>query len=318
MPLNYLIFRMLGRTEYAWFVVPLIAIVGAVAVARVARLDIGFARSQNELAVLELQPDYSRGHLTRVVAIYNSLSTSYEVRFDSIHSVASPMDAPWTYDAGVAAATNSFRTSPAGGPVLTGFSVDSNRIGMLHAEQIVDLGGTIRLLRDEAPEDGGRPGTWTLINDTDADLSDAVVVRGEDDSRVSVAIVGDCPATADSRLRFGEKSGNAMGPGEDKLSASLWRALVNSWNLSPGECRLVARIEKRFPGMQITPATTQVSGETVLVAHLLYPAAALPSKDLNLITDFRRVQTELSGDGPTGEITDETIDETATGTAESP
>ena len=95
-PINYLVFRLVGRLEYAWLAVPLIAIGGAVWVARAARLDIGFARKQTELAVLELQPDYHRGHLTRVIAIYNSLSSSYELQFDSVEAVAVPIaDRQW-------------------------------------------------------------------------------------------------------------------------------------------------------------------------------------------------------------------------------
>ncbi|NND98604.1 MAG: hypothetical protein HKN47_14885, partial [Pirellulaceae bacterium] len=77
-PINYLVFRIIGRLEYAWLAVPFIALGGAVWVARAARLDIGFARSQTELALFEMQPDYERGHLCRVMAIYNSLSDSYE------------------------------------------------------------------------------------------------------------------------------------------------------------------------------------------------------------------------------------------------
>ena len=81
---------MIGRLEYAWFAVPVIAIGGAAFVARAARLDIGFARSQTQLAMVEMQPDYPRGHLSRVVAIYNSLSSSYDVQFRTIDGAAGP------------------------------------------------------------------------------------------------------------------------------------------------------------------------------------------------------------------------------------
>ncbi len=90
-PVNYLIFRLIGRLEYAWLAVPLIAFGGAIWVARAARLDIGFARSQTEMSFLEMQPGYSRGHLSRVVAIYNSLSNTYDIEFKTIDAAAAPV-----------------------------------------------------------------------------------------------------------------------------------------------------------------------------------------------------------------------------------
>ena len=47
-----------------------------------AQLNIGFARSQNEIAVVEMQPGYSRAHVARYTALYTSLATRYEFRLD--------------------------------------------------------------------------------------------------------------------------------------------------------------------------------------------------------------------------------------------
>src|SRR5208283_3004798 len=71
-PLNWGIFRLLGRIEWAWIAAPIIAIFGAVVVTKAAHLNIGFARSQTEVDIVELQPDYSRAHLTRYTALYTS------------------------------------------------------------------------------------------------------------------------------------------------------------------------------------------------------------------------------------------------------
>ncbi len=94
-PINYLIFRLMGRLEYAWLAVPVIAVGGAIWVARAARLDIGFARSQTELAVLELPANYSRGHLTRIIAIYNSLSSRYDIDFKTIDGAPRLSTSTW-------------------------------------------------------------------------------------------------------------------------------------------------------------------------------------------------------------------------------
>ena len=60
-PLNWLLFRLIGRVEWAWIAAPLIAIGCTVIVVHQAQLNIGFARSRNEIAVVEMQPGYSRG-----------------------------------------------------------------------------------------------------------------------------------------------------------------------------------------------------------------------------------------------------------------
>ena len=77
-PVNWVVFRLLGRVEWAWIATPIIALGGMVMVVKLAQLDIGFARSQTELAVLEMQAGYPRGHLTRYTALYTSLSTTYD------------------------------------------------------------------------------------------------------------------------------------------------------------------------------------------------------------------------------------------------
>ncbi len=51
--LNYGVFRLIGRVEYAWFAAPFIAVIGSLAVIKLAQLDIGFARSQTEIAIIE-------------------------------------------------------------------------------------------------------------------------------------------------------------------------------------------------------------------------------------------------------------------------
>ncbi|HMC10088.1 MAG TPA: hypothetical protein VKH44_02315, partial [Pirellulaceae bacterium] len=68
-PLNWLVFWLIGKVEWAWIAAPLIALVGAGAVIRLAQLDIGFARSRTEVAVLEIQGGYERAHLTRYTAL---------------------------------------------------------------------------------------------------------------------------------------------------------------------------------------------------------------------------------------------------------
>jgi hypothetical protein len=101
-PLNYVVFRLLGRLEWAWIAVPIIALGGAATVIKLARLDIGFASSQTELAVLEAHAGYSRGHVTRYSALYSSLSTAYDLHFDGTSAMAAPFSADPAYTRGIA------------------------------------------------------------------------------------------------------------------------------------------------------------------------------------------------------------------------
>ena len=77
-PGNWLVFRLLRRVEWAWIAAPLIAIGCTVMVIYLAQLNIGFARSRNEIAVVEMQAEYPRVHVARYTVLYTSLGTRYE------------------------------------------------------------------------------------------------------------------------------------------------------------------------------------------------------------------------------------------------
>ena len=275
-PINYLIFRLLGKLEYAWLAVPFIAIGGAMWVARAARLDIGFARSQTELAILELQPDYQRGHLSRVVAIYNSLSSTYEFDFKTYDAAALPMVDP-------SAASESFgdcmfKTSFGEGPTLSGFAVGSNRIRLLHAEQVIDLGGAIRRKKNE------------LINATDQELADAFVLEKDDKGVLRIATVGLVPRQASAALRFESRSAVPVSDELPMQVARLIRRLASSNVMPAGSTRLVARIDGSLADMTITPNANQTIAQTVVLAHLQHAPLPTPKADVNLLVDVRKSQ----------------------------
>ena len=81
-PANWLVFRLMGRVEWAWIAAPLIAVGCTAVVIHQAQLNIGFIRSRNAIAVVEMQPGYSRAHMTRYTSLYTSLSTNFEYRID--------------------------------------------------------------------------------------------------------------------------------------------------------------------------------------------------------------------------------------------
>lgn len=282
-PINYLLFRFLGRLEYAWLAVPVIAIGGAVWVARAARLDIGFARSQTEIAVLELQPNYQRGHLSRVVAIYNSLSSTYDVEFKTIDGAASPI---WDGGGlGTNQGTAIFRTGFTEGPVLAGLAVGSNQVRMLHAEEMIDVGGSIVLRADDQ-----------LTNQTAHELFDALVVEKSESGEVRIAMVGPCESGSTSKLRFRDISTPAITDELPMQTIRMIRRLASPAAMLQGSTRLIARIDGALPGMTITPDANQTSSQTIVLAHLKHAPLPDLKVDVNLIGDLRRVLTDKDED----------------------
>jgi len=183
-PLNWLVFWMIGKVEWAWLAAPLIALIGAAAVIRLAQLDIGFARSRTEVAVLEVQGGYERAHLTRYTALYSSLSSSYTLAFDDPNALAAPFPAK-KLDESLLSITQytdvAFRRG--GETALSGVQVSSNSTGMVHSEQMLNLGTsakaieTLRLIGDA--ERG-----FSVSNTTDITIRDIGVLRRVDDSPV--------------------------------------------------------------------------------------------------------------------------------------
>ena len=72
-PLNWLICRfVLNRREWAWVVVPLVALGFAIGVQRVAAYDVGFDSASDEIDLLEVHGEYPRAHLSRFASLYTT------------------------------------------------------------------------------------------------------------------------------------------------------------------------------------------------------------------------------------------------------
>jgi len=171
-PLNWLIFRAIGKVEWAWAAVPLIAIAGAVTVVKIASLDIGFARSNTQVALLEIHDDYHRGHLSQYSALYTSLSTNYAIELDNATGIALPL--------GLSQKKKRASASP---QRLTlqqslinrteNLQIQSNSTGLLHAEWMQDVGGKFRLVSDQQQPNFK---TLKLKNTTTVNLSSAGII----------------------------------------------------------------------------------------------------------------------------------------------
>ena len=261
-PVNYVVFRLMGRLEWAWLAVPFMALIGAGWVAKTVSLDLGLARNYSEVSLLELQPSYSRGHVTRFTSIYNSLSGKYEIKFDSIDAAAAPLDilrngkkefSPCVLHHGYE-----------NGLTLTNFSVPSNRTRMFHAEQIVDIGGAFELNQNN------------VVNRTSVGLINAIVVRKTEDGTIESALVGELEPGSRIRLMWNKK------PTYDIIGRLLMPFAVGE-RLPRGSTRLIGQTAKTLPGMEIVPSTPEQSATNIVIAHLTHPNHERTDGDTNLI-----------------------------------
>ena len=205
-PINWLIFRLIGKVEWAWIAAPIIAITGAVMVVRYASLDIGFVRSVTHVGMIELQSDFDRGHLTDYSALYTSLSTNYGVELDNLSGQSLPFANVSTGAFERGEQKKKVELSRTVSSELKNYLVRSNSTGLLHTEMMLDVGGSFQLSDDESE--------FSVANDTLINLEDAAVVRRDGDGALEFAWIGTLTAGDNASLEFA--------PVENDSVASVW------------------------------------------------------------------------------------------------
>ena len=277
-PLNWLLCRfILRRKELAWVIAPIISLGCAYGVERAAAVNLGYAVASDEIDLLEIQGGYSRGHLTRIASIYSTGRHDYSIsEGDNPTSLVLPMK---SFDSLRREETrfSRFETTPE--PRMREFTVQPRSLDMFRAEAIVDLGGSIVL--------EGTPESGTVVNGTDLELLDAVLIDTSTGREVVLGRIGPWPGSGSASESNEHKkpiSGLAELTEETSLGAdseSEWADLPRflarlreyRWE-SPfdrGEVRLVAWARKTQPGLTVTPALDRLRGVRLVVAHLSYP-----------------------------------------------
>jgi hypothetical protein len=287
-PLNWGIFRILGRVEWAWVAAPVIAVLGAAAVVHLAQLDIGFARSQTEISILEGQGSYARGHLTRYLALYTSLASTYEIAFDDPNAVAQPFPGQ----------SKLTRTVPitlrrSAETKLSGFQVDSVLTEFLHCEQPMDVGGSLQLIDTD-------PNNWKLRNGTDLAFSRLGVVTKTADGAIRTGWIDGLPSGAtaevgwDERLdpaalarRLGQPNTSTIGEEPQLDITRLYALALQVLKLRPGDVRLVGALAESPEGMKVTPTASQRLARHMVIWHLRYGPWPAPRTDVNMPVDVR-------------------------------
>jgi hypothetical protein len=294
-PINWLVFRLAGRVELAWLAVPLLAIGWGVAVVWLAQLDIGFARAETEVGVLEAQNGYSRAHLTRYMALYTSLSTTYDVHFEDPSALAQPLARDRQRPIGQGRTTVMLRSGA--DQQLSDFVVSSNSTEMVHSEQMVELGGAV-VWRESA---GAPP---VVENNTRLKLLGAALIRRRSASPGEAPAADDDLETVTDAAWLGEIAPGAKAevtwqPLEDAKTAidagreasdvtaakppdgvlSLRRLLQlaeDPRSLGPDDVRLVAWYDEGLPGVEADPRAPQARRKTLVLVNLRFgerPAA---------------------------------------------
>ncbi len=321
-PLNFIVFRLVGHVEWAWIAVPVITISFAVAVVRLAQLDVGFVRTESEVGIVEMQAGYPRAHVTRYTALYSSLSTVYDLRFADASALVQPLPTSRLIKDQSVTDVHFQRDLPPGRdgekwPVgLAGFAVSSNSQAMLHSEHMLDLGGPLALLQSSS-------GSWDVVNQSKLELRDAAVV-GPD----GVAWIGSLSPKRSATLRFrpaerdeATKLTVAELSGNQPMLTDVWlaerervpttarrfppetlniRQLVRlAQNNTPvGEMRLVAWTNDALPGMRIEPAASQSRHANVVIARLQPAPESAPRRDINTPSDLRKIDVPAVNEQP--------------------
>ena len=146
-PVNWLVFRTIGRVEWAWIAAPIIALIGTWIIVQRAQLDIGFVRAQTEVGILEQQPDHARTHLSRYTALYTSLSTTYDFQSPNATTLIAPFPTDPNFRMLIGQSLTPVNFTRYDDVQLTGVPISSNSTGMVHSEQIHTLDGAIRLTK---------------------------------------------------------------------------------------------------------------------------------------------------------------------------
>jgi hypothetical protein len=293
-PLNWLFFSAIGRVEWAWIAAPLIAVLGTLAVVHQAQLDIGFVRAHTEVGILELQPEYPRGHLSRYAALYTSLATTYDLEYENPTTLASPFPGSDTNPLR-RGESRTWATIERHDLVrLTDVQVNSNSTEMVHSEQMFTLDGAIQLGTSTR-------GHRQVENRSQLDLADVAILRRTENQGASLegVWIGDLKAETSAAIAFrplsqveGEvpflverQAAKEQNPRSRLEIEGLLAVAYDRTNMQPGEVRLVGRVDQLLPGEVVEPAASQISGAVMVIAHLDYPNRPPPQSDVNSAAD---------------------------------
>ena len=291
-PINWAIFRLAGKVEFAWVMAPIIAVIGAFVVARSVQLDVGFSRSQTSYGFLECHAGYDRGSLSSYLALYTSLTTNYQALFPDDKGIVTPL--PQSFDDSSSRRRLSidgydYTFASDGGVGLIKTPVLSNTTGLIYAEEMYDLQGSFDVDLDVANS------KLSIYNRSAISLRDVGIIGIGDDNKLVRSWVGDLDPDQETDCELiqpkvyekwhsqWELSPTLSRPdvilddgtkwtsselNEDLYLGKLLDTVANRYPLARGEILALGWTEENFSKLAITPQTNQDRHKTLVLLHL--------------------------------------------------
>ncbi len=280
-PLNWLICRfVLKRREWAWVVVPLVALGFAIGVQRVAAYDVGFDSASDEIDVLEIHGEYPRAHLSRFASLYTNGRGNYTISYpNNSTALALPLDNGRSIR-GEDVTTSYWQSTPV--PELIGLAVQPRSMSLFRAEEMATLAGSIRMDVDGTSR--------RIVNLSGLELRDAILIDFTGEGQRKESYLGHLAAGASVEIggtpATPPPSRVEAGPGPDPNS--ILQALRTTWERrdeNSGEIRLVAWVPKAMDGQVIDPPVDRQRGFTAVLVHVRYGPPPNPDgKNYNILT----------------------------------
>ena len=273
-PMNWLVFRLLGKVELAWLAAPFIAIAGVFVIARAVQLDVGFSRSQTSLQFIELHNRYPRGLLSSHHALYSSLTTNYKIVYPEGEGIVCPMPQPRQRSLLSAGGLLPYKIADEKGTGFQSFPVLSNTIGLVQSEEVVSLTGAISWTIDQDAK------SFQVTNESQAVIRD-VILEGSDDTGAELrAVVGTLEPGEQKKGTFDKPIESDLNwdirlPTEGQIGQDLdtfaleqnLKLIFNSYPIQHGEWIAMGWTESPLSKLQISPTTAQTRSATLVLMH---------------------------------------------------
>jgi hypothetical protein len=286
-PLNWLVCRFgFRRPELAWLITPGIILAFCVAIVQLARVNVGYDSTSQEIDVVEMFAGYPRGHVSRFTCLYSGSRERCVFRYEDVAALALPMSIGEVQRGHTIERLALDWDMAEGVPVSMGrYEVHPRSIGMVRAEEMRSFGGPIRAQR------GQRADEWIVQNQSEWELWDCKLITPNGAIEVGDIRSGEqieISASMASRRTAGDepslyKVRRTIETDEDGVSRSVVQEfgelsqaemleICGTSNLGlgvrdPARPRLVGWAPRAVPGQEIYPAQDRSLGFTVFVVH---------------------------------------------------
>ncbi len=306
-PINWGVFRLLGRVEFAWLAAPVIAVIGAIIVAKTVQLDVGFSRSQYTFNVAEFHSGYPRGHVSSYLSLYTSLSTNYSVRSRDHSGVLLPYVSSSSNES-VKMDGIKLRYEYAGqaGAGLASYPVRSNSTSFVRGESMHQLQGPFSVEWKDLVS-----GEVRLQNDSSIELKDVVIIGKQQDGPPMFSSIGRIEPGSKQVLKLkdslslraskDDQKEPPLTPNPDRLDGSIAPAeeawllgnhpsivakvveeIVKNHQFQSGELMVLGWNQEDFSEIQVAPHASQAETKSLIIVREHRPHSTKASPDLHL------------------------------------